>query len=119
VLILDEATSMLDPVGRKEVLETVSHLNKDEGITIINITHDLEETVLSDKIIVMNQGQISVYGDPKEVFQQKNKLVEAGLELPFSLQIQTRLADLGYKVAPICLTKEDLVKELWKLKSQT
>ncbi|MCT8136463.1 energy-coupling factor ABC transporter ATP-binding protein [Anaerobacillus sp. CMMVII] len=119
VLILDEATSMLDPMGRQEVLETIWQLNKNDGITIINITHDLEETIHSDKIFVMNKGEISTQGTPLEVFQENNKLVEAGLELPFSLQIQTRLAAQGITLASVCLTKEGLVNELWKLKSQT
>lgn len=119
VLILDEATSMLDPMGRKEVLETVMQLNQDEGITIINITHDLEETVFSDRIFVLNKGEIAIQGSPMEVFQQNKQLIEAGLEMPFSLQIQTSLAAKGLKIKTACLTKEGLVDELWKLKSQT
>ncbi|QOY37557.1 energy-coupling factor ABC transporter ATP-binding protein [Anaerobacillus isosaccharinicus] len=119
VLILDESTSMLDPMGRKEVFETVMQLNKDDGITVINITHDLEETILSDKIIVMNKGRISIQGKPGEVYKVNDKLTEAGLELPFSLQIQTNLANQGLEIGSVCLTKEGLVNELWKLKSQT
>lgn len=116
VLILDEATSMLDPMGKQEVLGTVKQLNKNEGITVVYITHDLEETVHSDKIIVMNKGHISVIGSPQEIFAQHDKLIEAGLELPFSLQIQNDLMEKGYFIATPCLTKEDLVNELWKLK---
>ena len=119
VLILDESTSMLDPMGRKEVFETVLQLNKDDGITVINITHDLEETVLSDKIIVMNKGRISIQGKPDEVYKVNDKLSEAGLELPFSLQIQANLTNQGLEIGTVCLTKEGLVNELWKLKSQT
>jgi energy-coupling factor transport system ATP-binding protein len=119
VIILDEATSMLDPMGRKEVLETVSMLNKEEEITVINITHDLEETVYSDRLFVMNKGRISIEGVPKDVFQESQKLIEAGLELPFSMQLQSSLANKGIEIARTCLTKEVLVNELWKLKSQT
>ncbi|OIJ17167.1 energy-coupling factor transporter ATPase [Anaerobacillus alkalilacustris] len=119
VLILDEATSMLDPLGRKEVLDTVWQLNKEEGMTVINITHDLEETVISDKIIVMNKGEISTYGSPKEVFAQGEKLVGAGLDLPFSLQIQQLIKEKGYNIPTACLTKKELVNELWRLKSKT
>jgi energy-coupling factor transport system ATP-binding protein len=119
VIILDEATSMLDPMGRKEVLETVWKLNKEEGITVINITHDLEETIYSDRLFVMNKGKISIEGVPKEVFQESQKLLEAGLELPFSLQVQSSLANKGIEIARTCLTKEVLVNELWKLKSKT
>ncbi|RXJ03068.1 energy-coupling factor ABC transporter ATP-binding protein [Anaerobacillus alkaliphilus] len=116
VLILDEATSMLDPMGRQEVLETVRMLNKDEGMTIINITHDLEETIFSDQIVVMNRGKIYAKGLPEQVFQEKDRLVESGLELPFSLDVQTRLVDKGIGLTKLCLTKEGLVNELWKLK---
>lgn len=119
VIVLDEATSMLDPLGRKEVMDTVWKLNKEEGITIINITHDLEETVHSDKIVVMNKGEISIQGSPLEVFAKEEKLMQAGLDLPFSLQIQHQLNDKGYRLSTTCLTKEDLVNELWKLKSLT
>jgi energy-coupling factor transport system ATP-binding protein len=118
VLILDEATSMLDPMGRKEVLDTVEQLNFNEEITIINITHNLEETVHSDKIIIMNKGRISTIGSPQEVFEQYDKIIEADLEIPFSLQIQAGLKEKGYLISTPCLTKEDLVNELWKLKSQ-
>lgn len=118
VLILDEATSMLDPMGRQEVLDTVKQLNKHEEMTIINITHDLEETIQSDKIIVMNKGQISAIGTPYQIFKQNDKIVEAGLDLPFSLQIQNDLEEKGYILSKTCLTKEDLVNELWKLKQQ-
>lgn len=116
VLILDEATSMLDPMGKREVLDTVKQLNKNEEMTVVYITHDLEETVQSDKIIVMNKGHISAIGSPHEIFRQHDKIIEAGLDLPFSLQIQADLIEKGYFIAKACLTKEDLVNELWKLK---
>ncbi len=118
VLILDEATSMLDPMGRKEVLETVRMLNQDEQMTIINITHDLEETVFSDEIIVMKRGKIQAQGVPDEIFINKDCLLDAGLELPFTLDIQTRLVNRGIGLSEVCLTKEGLVNELWKLKSK-
>lgn len=118
ILVLDEATSMLDPIGRKEVLNTVWELSNNEGITIINITHDLDETLFSNKILVMNKGQIECEGTPVEVFQQPDTLYKAGLELPFTLQIQQKLTEQGYRFSKVCLTKEDLVDQLWKLKSK-
>ena len=119
VMVLDEATSMLDPVGRKEVLNTIIELKKQENITVINITHDLDEVVYSDRVIVMNKGEISIEGAPKKIFSEKTKLLEAGLHLPFSLQIQERLKEEGFMLNSICLTKEELVAELWKLNSKT
>lgn len=118
VLILDEATSMLDPMGKQEVLDTIKQLNKNEEITVVNITHDLEETVQSDKIIIMNKGRISAIGSPQEIYTQHDKIIEAGLELPFSIQIQKDLMEKGYFIATTCLTKKDLVNELWKLNPQ-
>lgn len=118
VIILDEATSMLDPIGRKEVIETVRQLNKQDNITIINITHDLEETVFSDKIVVMKKGRIVAQGKPEEVFSETKKIIDAGLELPFSLQVFHGLVEKGIELNSLCLTKEGLVDELWKLKLQ-
>lgn len=118
IIVLDEATSMLDPIGRKEVINTVRELSINEGLTIINITHDLEETIISDKILVMNKGQIVSEGIPEEVFLQTEILYESGLELPFSLKIQQMLTEKGYSFSRTCLTKEDLVEQLWKLKSK-
>ena len=81
-IILDEATAMLDPVGRKKVLDTVHKLNRDEKITIIMITHYMEEAADADYIYVMNHGKVRMEGTPREVFVQKEKLEECRLELP-------------------------------------
>ncbi len=119
IIILDEATSMLDPIGRQEVLETVRMLKKEDGITVINITHDLEEVVNSDIVFVMNRGNIKIHGTPQYVFQQTEEIIGAGLELPFSLEVQKQLKSKGYQLSNACLTKEDLVNELWKLRLKT
>lgn len=119
IMIFDEATSMLDPMGRKEVLNTLKTLNKDENITIINITHDLEETLLSDRIIVMKEGEIILEGKPREVFSKKLEIVSAGLELPFAISVQHEINKFINEFEHLCLTEEELVNQLWKLSLKT
>ncbi|WP_257351200.1 energy-coupling factor ABC transporter ATP-binding protein [Pseudalkalibacillus decolorationis] len=113
VIILDEATSMLDPRGRKEVLKTIQELNKQDGITVLSITHDLEEAIQSDRMIVMKQGRIVQSGPPREVFQHPELLRDAGLELPFALSIQEKLKEAGYELNVPTLTQTELVEALW------
>lgn len=100
-IILDEPTAMLDPLGRKEVLETVYKLNKEENITIIHITHYMEEAINADRVIVMDHGQIVMDGKPKEVFSQVDKLKSLGLDVPPA----TELAYYMQKKALIFLQK--------------
>src|SRR5699024_2344526 len=82
VLIVDEATSMLDPHGREEVIEIVKKLRSEIGLTVLSITHDLEEVLLADRILVMNEGQVLMIGTPQEIFQQGTELEKVGLDLP-------------------------------------
>ncbi len=119
VIVLDEATSMLDPKGRKEVHDTIRELNKEDGITVIAITHDLEEAIQSDRIIVMKQGEIVAEGDPREVFQKTEVLLDAGLELPFSLKIRELLAEKGIKLPTATLTQTELVDALWNYRQSS
>ncbi len=115
-IILDEATAMLDPVGRKKVLDTVHKLNRDEKITIIMITHYMEEAVDADYIYVMNHGKVRMEGTPREVFVQKEKLEECRLELPEISQIANGLRERGIMVPADVLTQEELVDALLKIK---
>lgn len=115
VLILDEATSMLDPMGRKEVIETMKELQQKENISVVSITHDLSEAALADRIIVMNRGRIVKKGTPREIFTDWEDLIGYGLDLPFSLEIALKLKTKGLKVEKLPLNKEELVEELWKL----
>ena len=115
-IILDEATAMLDPVGRKKVLDTVHKLNRDEKITIIMITHYMEEAADADYIYVMNHGKVRMEGTPREVFVQKEKLEECRLELPEISQIANRLRERGIMVPADVLTQEELVDALLKIK---
>lgn len=119
IIILDEATSMLDPLGRGEVIQTVRDL-KDQGmLTVISITHDLEEASKADRIIVMNGGEKFAEGTPSEIFTLDEKLVEIGLDLPFTFQLSKRLRDAGIPIKHNHLTEEGLVNELWTLQLKT
>lgn len=99
IIIFDEATSMLDPKGKREIHETIENMRKENPkLTLISITHDLEEAFNSDKIIVLNKGQVIFYDTPKEVLKHKEKLEEIGLDLPFKTKFVSLLAEKGIKV---------------------
>ena len=115
VIVLDEATSMLDPIGRIEVIETVRELNEKEGITVISITHDLEEALSADRVVVMKMGEKAAEGVPEDIFQQRELLKSAGLDLPFSLKLSEALRQQGVELDKSYLTQEELVNALWKL----
>lgn len=112
VLVLDESTAMLDPQGRSEVLSVAKSLNKEQGTTIINITHYMDEVVGADRVLVMNNGEIVLSGTPQEIFSQKNKVIEYGLELPLSTIIADKLNEVGAKLGGEVLTEEQLSKGL-------
>lgn len=111
VLILDESTAMLDPKGREEVMETIMRLNKEEGMTVILITHYMEEVILADKVVVMNDGEVVLHGTPKEVYKELETIRNAQIELPIITQVAVELKNRGYDV-PLSLTKEELVEAL-------
>ncbi|WAA09404.1 energy-coupling factor ABC transporter ATP-binding protein [Fervidibacillus albus] len=115
VIILDEATSMLDPRGRAEVVETVREIKNEENVTIISITHDLEEAVKADRIIVMNEGQVFTIGTPKEIFSLDDELIRLGLDIPFTLKLVKSLKKNGCEIPSELLQEEELVDYIWKL----
>lgn len=117
VIILDEATSMLDPSGKKEVLAVIQSLRREHHMTVISITHDLNEVARADRVIVMNQGKLALEGTPAHIFAHGDKLEQMGLDLPFSLQLSRRLRNNGIAVTANHLTIEGLVNELWTLYS--
>lgn len=98
IIIFDESTSMLDPVGRKEVLETIKYLNKHEKKTVILITHFMEETEDADRVIVMNRSKVIATGKPMEIFERKDILKEAGLVMPFAVEISDKLKEDGFDI---------------------
>ncbi|MED4299563.1 energy-coupling factor ABC transporter ATP-binding protein [Geobacillus stearothermophilus] len=118
MIILDEATSMLDPRGREEVLETVRRLNRQQRITVLSITHDLEEAAKADRIIVMNKGEVMAEGTPEQIFRLGGKLESIGLDLPFAVKMGSRLREQGIPLRSAHLTTEELVEELWTLYSK-
>ena len=97
-IVLDEATAMLDPIGRREVMETMHRLNKEKGITVVHITHHMNEAEQADRIIVMDHGTVALEGTPKEVFTQVEKLRSMGLTVPDTVDMLDRLAQRGWKV---------------------
>jgi len=118
ILILDEATSMLDPQGRLEVVETVRQLVNQKGITVLSITHDLEEAAQSDRIIILNKGEILEEGTPEQIFKSSHMLQEIGLDVPFSVKIAELLERNEIHLQNTHLTMESLVNELWRLHSK-
>ncbi len=115
-IIFDEPTAMLDPSGRKEVMQTIAHLNKDEKMTIVHITHFMDEAVEADRILVMDEGEIVLEGKPKEVFSQVEKLKEIGLDVPQVTLLSFELNQMGYAVNKENLTVDELVENLCQLK---
>lgn len=115
VIILDEATSMLDPVGRKEVLETIRQLKQEAGLTVISITHDLEEAAQAERMIVMNRGEVYREGTPRDIFQMDETLTALGLDIPFPVKMAKALKARGLDLPEIYLTDEELVDALWTL----
>ena len=114
ILILDEATSMLDPEGRRELIETVQGIRKDYDMTVISITHDLEEVAMSDRVLVMKKGSIESTSSPRELFS-RNDLDQIGLDDPFANQLKNFLSQNGYDLPENYLTESELEDKLWEL----
>lgn len=111
-LVLDEPTAMLDPRGRHEVMDTVSMLNKEKGITIIYITHFMEEAALADRILVMDNRHIVAEGTPREIFQDIAVMKKRGLAVPMAADLAHRLRGRGARINGSIINTEDLVKAL-------
>ena len=114
ILILDEATSMLDPEGRRELIETVKGIRKDYDMTVISITHDLEEVAMSDRVLVMKKGSIESTSSPRDLFS-RNDLDQIGLDDPFANQLKYSLNQNGYDLPENYLTESELEDKLWEL----
>jgi len=114
ILILDEATSMLDPEGRRELIETVKGIRKDYDMTVISITHDLEEVAMSDRVLVMKKGEIESTSSPRNLFS-RNDLDQIGLDDPFANQLKHSLSQNGYDLPENYLTESELEDKLWEL----
>ena len=114
ILILDESTSMLDPEGRLELIKIVQEIRKDHKMTVISITHDLEEVALSDRVLVMKKGAIESTSIPRELFSRPD-LDQIGLDQPFVNQLRQSLIDGGLNLPNSYITEEELEEALWEL----
>lgn len=115
VIIADESTAMLDPSGRQEVLSTIRRLNREKGITVVWITHFMEEAAQADRIIVMNQGEVALSGTPREVFPQVDTLRELHLDVPHMTALADSLRRDGMPLPENILTVDEMTKEVLTL----
>ena len=112
LIIMDEATAMLDPSGRAEVLATVRKLNREKGMTVVWITHFMEEAAIADRLIVMNDGSVALEGTPRQVFSRVEEIKALGLDVPPMAELAQTLRDRGLPLPEGILTVSDMVKEL-------
>ena len=117
VIIFDESTAMLDPQGRREVVDIMERLNREEGITILNITHYMEEAARADRVIVINDGRIALDGTPREVFSQVERLLSMGLEAPQGNELVLELKKAGLNIEGDSLTEEECIETLYRFLS--
>lgn len=118
VIILDEATSMLDPEGRDRILKTVHQMQDDYNLTVIAITHDIDEASLADNVIVMDDGHLITQGTPKDVFAQAKLLKEIGLDIPFYMQVKQALLENEFPIPEQVNSEKELIKYLCQLNSK-
>lgn len=111
-IVLDEPTAMLDPLGRKEVMDTIHELNRSEGITIVLITHFMEEAVTADHVLVVDRTKLQMQGTAREVFSQADKLTAMGLDVPVAADLAHGLRKKGYEIPEDCMTDEELEEAL-------
>lgn len=119
IIILDEATSMLDPEGRLELIKTIRGIRKQYQMTVVSITHDLDEVALSDRVLVMKKGKVESSSTPEELFNRGDDLLTLGLDVPFSTNLISALKDKGFDFTQNYLTEKDLEDQLWELLLKT
>jgi len=118
-IVLDEPTAMLDPRGRREVLDTVLRLNREKGITVVLITHHMDEAAKADRVVVLHKGQVAIDGTPRQVFAQVEKLHELGLRAPESTELCHALRQQGIDLQEACLNEEECAKILGEVFGNT
>ena len=116
IIVFDESTAMLDPVGRRDVFELAKRLNREEGITVVWITHFMEEAAQADRLLVMDRGRIALEGTPRRVFGQVDKVQKLGLDVPEMMKLSARLRRGGVKLPEGVMTVEEMAVELCRLK---
>lgn len=117
IIILDEATSMLDPKGKREINELIEKLHKKTNLTIISITHDMEEVTKSDYVVVLDDGKVKMQGNPTDILMNEKALIDSKLDIPFALKLQKELAKAGVEVGKQ-ITIEGMVDEICQLHSK-
>ncbi len=118
IVILDEATSMLDPEGRRNLLKLIHELKEEYHFTVIAITHDVDEVVDADRVVVMNKGKILMDDTPSNIFNNPNELIEIGLELPFAEKLSIALSNNQIEITDSYLNEKELADKLWELNSK-
>ena len=116
ILIFDEATAMLDPQGKDEIKKVIMDLHHETGLTIVSITHDIDEVAASDAVIALNEGKVVMTGTPDEIFAHEKKLSEIQLDIPFSMKLEKKLAERGIKLERY-ITMDGLLEKLCRLHS--
>ena len=119
ILILDESTAMLDPQGRQDILDTVTRLKKERNMTVVWITHYMDEAADADRVIVMEKGEIVMDGTPQEIFSRVEELEEIALDVPMAARIAKNLQDKGFEFEQIPIKLETLAERLCQYKSET
>ncbi len=115
IIILDEATSMLDPEGRLELIQTIKEIRDQYNMTAVSIKHDLDEVALSDRVLVMKKGHVESSSTPRELFARGEELLTLGLDIPFSANLLSTLKDKGFEFTENYLTEKELEDQLWEL----
>lgn len=118
ILILDEATSMLDPEGRQELIQSIKAIRQQYGMTVLSITHDLDEVAMSDRVLVLKKGKVESISSPRELFSRGSELVDLGLDIPFSALLTQKLKNQGLIDCEDYLTEKELVEQLWEFLSK-
>ena len=118
ILILDEATSMLDPEGRQELIQSIEDIRQQYGMTVLSITHDLDEVAMSNRVLVLKQGKVESISSPRELFSRGSELVDLGLDIPFSALLTQKLKNQGLIDCEGYLTEKELVEQLWEYLSK-
>ena len=118
ILILDEATSMLDPEGRQELIQYIEDIRQQYGMTVLSITHDLDEVAMSNRVLVLKQGKVESISSPRELFSRGSELVDLGLDIPFSALLTQKLKNQGLIDCEGYLTEKELVEQLWEYLSK-
>ena len=118
ILILDEATSMLNPEGRQELIQYIEDIRQQYGMTVLSITHDLDEVAMSNRVLVLKQGKVESISSPRELFSRGSELVDLGLDIPFSALLTQKLKNQGLIDCEGYLTEKELVEQLWEYLSK-